>query len=73
VTGVHVTVFRFVGVALGAATMAATFAVGKMLRGWTVGVGAALAMMLTSGFLLASTTLLADVPGAAFAMIASAA
>jgi 4-amino-4-deoxy-L-arabinose transferase-like glycosyltransferase len=73
VTGVHVSVFRFVVVALGAATIAATFAVGKMLRGWTVGVGAALAMMLTSGFLLASTTLLADVPGAAFAMIAIAA
>ncbi|MFT4773828.1 MAG: hypothetical protein ACI83Y_001722 [Candidatus Azotimanducaceae bacterium] len=33
VTGVHVTVFRFVVVALGAVTIAATFAVGKVLRG----------------------------------------
>lgn len=73
VTEVSVTLFRLVVVALGAMTLASTIAVGKMLRGWTVGVGAALGMMLTSGLLLASTTLLADVPGAAFAMLAIAA
>lgn len=73
VTGAGVTVFRFVVVLLGAATLGSTFFAGRVLRGWTVGLGAALAMMLTSGFVLSSTTLLADVPGAAFAMIAVAA
>ncbi len=73
VAGVSVTLFRVVVVLLGAVTLASTFFAGRMLQSWTVGLGAAVLMMSTTGFVLSSTTLLADVPGASFTMIAVAA
>lgn len=73
VIGAHVTTARFVVVLLGLTTIIVTAIVGKRLRSWTVGVTAAVLLVITSGYVVTTTTLLADVPGAAFSMIAIAA
>ncbi len=71
--GTHVTTARFVVVLLGLVIMVATAVIGARLRSWTVGVVAAALLVVTYSFVVTSTTLLADAPGAAFSMIAVAA
>ena len=73
VIGTHVTTARFVVVLLGLTIIVATATIGARLRSWTVGVIAAAFLVVTSAFVVTTTTLLADVPGAAFSLIAIAA
>jgi 4-amino-4-deoxy-L-arabinose transferase-like glycosyltransferase len=73
VLGTHVTTARFVVVLLGLAIIVVTATIGARLRSWTVGVIAAALLAVTSAFVVTTTTLLADTPGAAFGLIAIAA
>lgn len=63
---VHVTSSRLLVVMLGGGLIVGTWWLGRLLAGRLVGVIAALLTATSLGFLGATTTLLADVPGAAF-------
>jgi 4-amino-4-deoxy-L-arabinose transferase-like glycosyltransferase len=70
IVGVHVTTARAFVVLLAIGILIATVLLGARLRSWSVGVVAAALLLVTYGFVLTSTTLLADTPGAAFALVA---
>ncbi|MGA9276948.1 ArnT family glycosyltransferase [Ilumatobacter sp.] len=70
VIGVHVTTARAFAMLLGLLIVVATALLGRRLAHWSVGAMAAALLVLSFGFVFTSTTLLADTPGAAFAMIA---
>lgn len=70
VIGVHVTTARAFVVLLGLLIVVATAFLGRRLANWSVGAMAASLLVLSYGFVLTSTTLLADTPGAAFAILA---
>jgi 4-amino-4-deoxy-L-arabinose transferase-like glycosyltransferase len=70
--GVHVTTSRLLVVLLGLVIMAATASIGARLVSRRVGLIAAALLPLIYGFSLTATTVLADTPGAAFAMVAVA-
>jgi 4-amino-4-deoxy-L-arabinose transferase-like glycosyltransferase len=70
VIGVHVITARAFVVVLGILIVVATALLGRRLANWSTGATAAALLVVTYGFVLTSTTLLADTPGAAFAMIA---
>ena len=72
VIGVHVTSSRLLVVMLAMVIMAATAVIGTRLASRSVGLLAAALLPLTYGFSLTATTVLADTPGAAFALIAVA-
>jgi 4-amino-4-deoxy-L-arabinose transferase-like glycosyltransferase len=72
VIGIHVTTARLVVVLLGIVIVLATAYIGRRIGNTTTGLLAAAFLLVTSGFVLTSTTLLADTPGAAFALIAVA-
>ncbi|MGB9345722.1 MAG: hypothetical protein WCA90_06795 [Ilumatobacteraceae bacterium] len=72
VIGVHVTTSRFLVVLLGLVIMASTASIGARLASRRVGLMAAALLPLIYGFSLTATTVLADTPGAAFAMVAVA-
>ncbi len=69
VVGIHVTTARAFVVLLGVIILISTALLGARLRSWSVGVAAAALLAVTYGFVLAASTLLADTPGAAFALI----
>jgi 4-amino-4-deoxy-L-arabinose transferase-like glycosyltransferase len=71
--GVHVTTSRLLVVLLALVIMAATASIGARLSTRRVGLLAAALLPLVYGFSLTATTVLADTPGAAFAMVAVAA
>jgi 4-amino-4-deoxy-L-arabinose transferase-like glycosyltransferase len=70
--GVHVTTSRLLVVLLALVIMAATASIGSRLASRRVGLIAAALLPLIYGFSLTATTVLADTPGAAFAMVAVA-
>lgn len=72
VIGVHVTTSRLLVVLLGMVIMAATASIGARLASRSVGLAAAGLLPLIFGFSLTATIVLADTPGAAFAMLAIA-
>ena len=72
VIGVHVTTSRLLVVLLGLVIMASTAAIGARLASRPVGLTAAALLPLVFGFSLTATIVLADTPGAAFAMVAIA-
>ena len=72
VIGVHVTTSRLLVVLLGLVIMASTAAIGSRLASRPVGLTAAALLPLVFGFSLTATIVLADTPGAAFAMVAIA-
>lgn len=69
---IQVTSARFVVVLLGASTVAGTWWLGRLLAGRLAGLIAAALTASSLGFMVSSTTLLADVPGAAFVLPAVA-
>lgn len=70
VIGVHVTTARAFALLLGLLVVVVTALLGRRLASWSVGAMAAALLVLSFGFVFTSTTLLADTPGAAFAMVA---
>lgn len=72
VVGVHVTTARILVVVLGLLIVVTTGLLGRRLANWSVGAMAAALLVVSNGFVLTSTTLLADTPGAAFALVAVA-
>ncbi|MGA7757949.1 MAG: hypothetical protein WCA57_08885 [Ilumatobacteraceae bacterium] len=69
VIGVHVTTSRLLVVLLALVIMASTAAIGARLASRSVGLTAAALLPLIFGFSLTATIVLADTPGAAFAML----
>ncbi len=72
VVGVHVTTSRMVVVVFGAVTIAATWYIVTIVAGRVAGDVAAALLAVSAGFVYSASTLLADVPGAAFALLAVA-
>jgi 4-amino-4-deoxy-L-arabinose transferase-like glycosyltransferase len=72
VIGVHVTTSRLLVVLLALVIMASTAAIGARLASRSVGLTAAALLPLVFGFSLTATIVLADTPGAAFALVAIA-
>jgi 4-amino-4-deoxy-L-arabinose transferase-like glycosyltransferase len=70
VVGVHVPVSRVVVLCFGCVTIWATWHLARQLANGTVAVIAAAFLASSSGFVLTSSQLLADVPGTAFGMVA---
>ena len=68
IVGIHVTSSRLLVVLLGAVVILCVWLLGRVLGSGRAGAVGALLLALSSGFVFTSTTLLADVPGAAFAM-----
>ncbi len=70
VIGTHVVSSRFLVVVLGAAVVASTWWLGRQLIDEVAGIIAAVLVAGSVGFVVTSSTLLADVPGAAFTLLA---
>jgi hypothetical protein len=70
VIGLHVSTSRAIVMVLGAAIVVATWDIARRIGGDIAGVVAALVLTASFGFTLTSSVLLADVPGAAFAIVA---
>lgn len=70
VVGIHVTSSRLLVVLLGAVVIVGVWVLGRIFGSGLAGAFGALLVALASGFVYSSTTLLADVPGATFAMVA---
>lgn len=68
--GLHVSSSRGVVMLLGLVIVIATWAIARRIAGDVAGVVAALILTASAGFTFTSSLLLADVPGAAFAMAA---
>jgi 4-amino-4-deoxy-L-arabinose transferase-like glycosyltransferase len=68
--GIHVTTSRLLVVLLGAVVILCVWLLGRILGSGLAGALGAALLTLSAGFVFSSTTLLADVPGAAFAMMA---
>jgi 4-amino-4-deoxy-L-arabinose transferase-like glycosyltransferase len=70
VVGIHVTSSRILVTLLGSVVILGVWLLGRALGSGVTGAVGAVLVTLSSGFVFSSTTLLADVPGAAFAMMA---
>ena len=70
VVGVHVTTSRALIAVLAVVVLLGTWAIGRRFAGAMVGVVAAVVLAVTSGFISTASTVLADVPGAAFSIVA---
>lgn len=68
--GTHVSTSRFLVVLLGAVIVVATWWIGRLLLDEVAGIVAAVLVAASVGFVVTSSTLLADVPGAAFTLVA---
>lgn len=72
IIGLHVSTSRAVVMVLGAVIVATTWFVARRVGGPVAGLVAAVTLAASAGFVLTSSLLLADVPGAAFTMVAVA-
>lgn len=68
--GVHVTTSRALIAILAAVMVVSTWAIGKRFSSSGTGLVAAVLLAVTTGFVSTASTVLADVPGAAFSLVA---